>query len=324
MKTFFVTAIVLLFVVSTAYAQNQNIYFYKNNGDTVSTKDSADFIRIVREPEAGSELYNVLDYYPSGKRKLVGKSSSIFPQRFEGPCLEHFESGKRSIISNYSNGRKAGACERYYPNGTLYMHIAYPIDQPFAYGLKDEYITDIYDSTGVAVFKNGNGHYSLYNATFTEVLDDGELKNRKRDGIWTGVDNETQAVFNEEYNNGELTSGIATKNGKTATYFGQRMIQPKFPGPGGENAFNYYLMKHVRYPAEERVKKIQGLVILTFFVEEDGKITGIRVLKGVSIGINNEAIRAIRDSSPWLPGVKHGFPEKVSYSVPIAFAIGEE
>lgn len=313
---------VLVSLASLCFAQNQNVYFYKNNGDTVSTKDSADFIRIVREPDAGSELFNVLDYYPSGKRKLIGKSTSVDPQRFEGQCVEFFESGKRSGVSTFTKGWKTGTSERYYPNGGLYMHIEYPADGKPTYELKSEYITEIRDSTGKPKFIDGNGYYTLYNEPFTEINDEGFIKNDKREGIWKGIDKETRAVFEEEYKNGDLISGKATKNGKTSSYFGKRAVQPQYPG--GDFMFFKFLSKHIKYPAEDRDKNIQGRVILTFYVEEDGKITGIRLLRGVSVGLNNEAIRALKDSSPWQPGVKYGFPERVRFSIPVAFSLSEE
>ncbi|RWY52376.1 hypothetical protein [Mucilaginibacter gilvus] len=269
---FILTALFLSFALH-CFAQNQDVYFYKKNGDTVSTKDSADFIRIVREPDAGSELYNVLDYYPSGKRKLVGKSSSIYPQRFEGPCMEYFETGKRSLVYNNTKGWKAGDCYRYYPNGVLYMHIEYPTEQ-FSYNLlKDAYIKQIYDSTGVVKFTDGNGYYTLYNDAFTEINDEGAFKNSKREGSWKGIDEYTKVAFKEEYKNGELISAMATKNGKTCTYPGKREVPPEYPGGGA--AFLKYLSRHFKYPAEERNKKIQGKVILTFYVEEDGKLSDI-------------------------------------------------
>jgi TonB family protein len=178
------------------------------------------------------------------------------------------------------------------------------------------------DSTGAVKLKDGNGYYTQYNETFSEINDEGFIKNDKREGLWKGIDKDTRAVFQEEYKNGEIVSGKATKNGKISSYFGKRAVQPQFPG--GDAMFYKFLSKHVKYPSEERDKNIQGRVILTFYVEEDGKITGISLLRGVSVGLNNEAIRALRDSSPWSPGVKYGFPERVRFSVPVAFALSEE
>ena len=55
----------LLFLSCWTFAQKQNVYFLKNDLLLVSNKDSDDFIRIVREPEEGSKLYVVLEYYTS-------------------------------------------------------------------------------------------------------------------------------------------------------------------------------------------------------------------------------------------------------------------
>lgn len=50
-------------LVSGTFAQRQNQYFFKNNGVRVAVRDSADYLRIVQEPEPGSKLYKVNEYY---------------------------------------------------------------------------------------------------------------------------------------------------------------------------------------------------------------------------------------------------------------------
>ena len=51
-------------LVSTiCFAQKQNVYFLKFDGATVNTRDSADFIRLVREPDSGKVNYPILEYY---------------------------------------------------------------------------------------------------------------------------------------------------------------------------------------------------------------------------------------------------------------------
>lgn len=59
-----------LFLVSICTAQKKrSTYFLKNNGRYVPSRDSADYLRIVEEPDSGSKLYNVSEYYLNGKKK---------------------------------------------------------------------------------------------------------------------------------------------------------------------------------------------------------------------------------------------------------------
>ena len=91
----------LILVSLTVYAQKKrNIYFLRNDGKHITTRDSADYIRVVEEPDSGSLLYNVFEYYKDNKKKLIGKSSTVDPLRFEEQCVTFFPNGKRSNVTN--------------------------------------------------------------------------------------------------------------------------------------------------------------------------------------------------------------------------------
>jgi protein TonB len=98
--------------------------------------------------------------------------------------------------------------------------------------------------------------------------------------------------------------------------------QPSFGND--ENAFNKYLSKSIRYPAVARENNVQGRVILTFVVERDGSLTDIKVLRGIGSGCDEEAIRALKSSPKWKPGIQNGRPVRVQFSVPVAFALASE
>lgn len=78
------------FLCLNSFAQRQNIYLLKNNGRYVTERDSADYTRIVREPDSGTVLYNVLEYYLDGNPKLIGKSSEVDPIKLEGMTISYY------------------------------------------------------------------------------------------------------------------------------------------------------------------------------------------------------------------------------------------
>ena len=59
-----------LFYLNEARAQKRDIHFLKNSGREVKTRDSADYIRIITEPDSGSVLYNIAEVYVNNKPKL--------------------------------------------------------------------------------------------------------------------------------------------------------------------------------------------------------------------------------------------------------------
>ena len=66
---------------------------------------------------------------------------------------------------------------------------------------------------------------------------------------------------------------------------------------------------------------IQGVVFVTFVVEKDGSVTGVRVLRGIGGGCDEEAIRRVKQMPRWEPGEQRGKPVKVQYNLPVRFTL---
>jgi protein TonB len=97
---------------------------------------------------------------------------------------------------------------------------------------------------------------------------------------------------------------------------------PEFPG--GLDAFGRYLGKNIRYPAIARENGTQGRVIVSFVCERDGSLTDVKVSRGIGDGCDEEAVRVIKASPHWKPGIQNGRPVRVAYSVPISFTLGTD
>jgi TonB family protein len=319
MKTLFTIAI--LAIASSGFAQRQNVYFLKNNGKYVDSPDSADYMRIVREPDSASTLYNVFEFYLDGKKKLIGKSSAIDPPKFEGQCAEFYQNGSKKTLRNFKNGSIVGLSYEFYPNGKPYIIKEYPDNNGVYNDFNDNFlINTTCDSLGTVTVRNGTGYYKGYDSKFKYIDEEGKIKNGKRDSIWKGNDKDFGTTFTENYKDGILIAGTAIdKDGKTTTYAKARDVAPEFKG--GLDAFYTYLSKNIYYPDFEREQNIQGTVILSFIVEKDGKISDIKVNKSVSRGIDDEAIRVLKKSPLWIPGTRYGKPARVYYSIPVNFSL---
>jgi protein TonB len=94
--------------------------------------------------------------------------------------------------------------------------------------------------------------------------------------------------------------------------------------PGGMDAFYAYLRKAINYPAVDKEDNVQGKVICQFVVEIDGSLTDIKALRGPSQTLEDEAIRVLKASKKWRPGLQNGRKVRVMYTVPISFALGDD
>lgn len=94
---------------------------------------------------------------------------------------------------------------------------------------------------------------------------------------------------------------------------------PEFPG--GDAGRIKYLSDNIKYPQMARESGIQGRVFVTFVVEKDGRVTDVRVLRGIGGGCDEEAIRVIENMPKWIPGKQRGKPVRVQYNMPILFKL---
>ena len=94
---------------------------------------------------------------------------------------------------------------------------------------------------------------------------------------------------------------------------------PSFPG--GEEARIRFLQENIEYPQMARESGIQGTVYMTFVVEPTGSVSGVRVLRGIGGGCDEEAIRVIQKMPKWNPGKQRGKPVRVQFTMPIKFTL---
>ena len=95
--------------------------------------------------------------------------------------------------------------------------------------------------------------------------------------------------------------------------------QPSFPG-GMERMYEY-MGRTQKYPDAEYEAGIQGKVTVQFTVDKDGSIREVKLLRGVSEGLDQEALRIVRSMPKWIPGKLDGRPVKCRFNLPITFKL---
>ena len=94
---------------------------------------------------------------------------------------------------------------------------------------------------------------------------------------------------------------------------------PEFPG--GDNALMSFLQRNIKYPIKALKKNIEGIVMINFVVERDGRISKVNVTKGIGGGCDEEALRVIKKMPKWKPGKQGGKPVPVYFDIPVNFKI---
>ncbi|HTD99754.1 MAG TPA: TonB family protein [Mucilaginibacter sp.] len=281
-----------------------------------NNKDSADYYRIIIPPDTSVDnLFTVNEYYKNGKKKLIAKSTGEGSfTRFEGTCIEYFPNGHRRSVKSFEHGKPVGDETEYFPNGKVY-YIG-------TYDSKNKLVVNAYrDSTGKVLVENGNGHCVKYDDDFKYIFAEGDLVNGLEEGEWHGWLRDS-GRYVCTYQKGVDIKGIGyDKNGK-AYPFAKIMVDPAFNG--GIEKFYSFISHTLQYPKEAKDHNIQGKVLITFIVNRDGKLSDFRVVSGLGFGLDDEVLRVMRASPPWLPGYQFGMLVKVAYSIPITFSMTNE
>ena len=92
---------------------------------------------------------------------------------------------------------------------------------------------------------------------------------------------------------------------------------PEFPG--GSKALMEYISKTVKYPSSANAKGIEGRVVCSCIVNEEGKVTEVKVVESVDPDLDNEAIHVIANMPDWIPGKQNGEATPVRFTIPILF-----
>lgn len=100
-----------------------------------------------------------------------------------------------------------------------------------------------------------------------------------------------------------------------------RLVEDLPQYPGGAVELMKWLTKNLKYPKIAQVRKTEGKVIAHFYVEKDGRITGLKVVQSLSRECDKEALRVLGMMPNWQPGVQNGKPCRTKVSIPIVFKL---
>lgn len=96
-------------------------------------------------------------------------------------------------------------------------------------------------------------------------------------------------------------------------------VMPEFPG--GQEAMFTYLGKNLQYPGDAREAKKQGTVYVSFVVNKDGRVSEVKVLRGLYPSLDKEAIRVVSRMPNWKPGTQNGKTVRTQFNLPVKFLL---
>ena len=235
---------------------------------------------------------------------------------FDGEYRRYLPDGTPLETGIYTQGKQTGEWTAYAPRtGAL-----------FSIGTYDE----AGRKTGVWKYYTSEGEVSKQ-STYAQGLLDGEDRYSENDS--------TEIV--DIYTKGKLTTRTYYRNDEEITAAeveisdrvrDQVELMPLFPGCPGDLPYGErkqcadrkmleFIYGNVRYPGASRRRGLQGMAVVSFIIEKDGRVTDPFVIRGVDDHIRKEVLRIVSLLPIWEPGRVDGEPVRVQFNLPVNFRL---
>ncbi|MEO5592945.1 MAG: energy transducer TonB [Chitinophagaceae bacterium] len=92
--------------------------------------------------------------------------------------------------------------------------------------------------------------------------------------------------------------------------------------PGGEAALSTFVENNISYPQNAIDQNTEGTVNVSFVVDEKGKVINpVATGKSAGNGLDEEAVKIIKQMPAWKPGMVKGKPVKTRLLLPVTFKL---
>ncbi len=85
-----------------------------------------------------------------------------------------------------------------------------------------------------------------------------------------------------------------------------------------------WVYQYLKYPSYAVENGIHGRVLVDFIIDETGKVTDVRVSRGVHTSLDEEALRVVSASPKWRPGRHQGKKVRVALTVAVDFKLQKD
>jgi len=97
-------------------------------------------------------------------------------------------------------------------------------------------------------------------------------------------------------------------------------IMPAFPG--GQSSLEKYIEDNIQYPQEALDNGIEGRVLVSFDVDENGKLYRPMIASPkIGYGLEEEALKVVKEMPQWTPGRIKGKNVKTKFTLPIDYQL---
>jgi len=85
--------------------------------------------------------------------------------------------------------------------------------------------------------------------------------------------------------------------------------------------FQDYLCRKLRYPKFAKQHKVQGEVIVSFVIDEAGKVSDAKIIQDIGAGCGTATLNFVNGMPDWKAGKQRGKAVKVAYQLKVDYRL---
>jgi len=203
---------------------------------------------------------------------------------------------------------KNGTYREWLDDGTIYINGKYENDVRTGLWL-------LQGETGYFNAGNKEGVWEKYDRAnvlrSTEQYTEGQLNGWSYSYSTTGM-----KIDSTLYQKGKIIS-LRTESNPEKPFVKVIEVIPEYKK--GQRAFYTYINSKMKYPKDAKKHGVKGVAIVEFTIERDGKVSNVKVIRGLCASIRDVCYQIFENMPDWNPGTQNGIPVRVHYSLPITF-----
>jgi len=82
-----------------------------------------------------------------------------------------------------------------------------------------------------------------------------------------------------------------------------------------------YIYGEINYPSIARENGVEGTVVVSFIIDEKGKVIKPEIARDIGAGCGDEVLRVLKDMPDWTPGEQRKNKVKVQFNIPVKFQL---
>jgi hypothetical protein len=261
-----------------------------------------------------------VDYY--SKDSTIATEGNYTDGKKEGLFNIYFPNGQLAQTGKYSNDKKRGIWEYFYENGTKRQVLDFQENEIL--------VKEFWNEEGKKLVESGNGEWFGYASSEKFIKTSGEVLNGRKNGTWKNVISFRNMTTNiEKYMEGKLISGkmispaAGTESYKDTTFCiiekapmfeAAEQFQMNRCFKNQKNNWEYATytggMERFYTQIRERIEltpiRVKGVIRIQMTIDTEGKMTNFKPVS--DIGYEYDLIRALQTMDNWTPTKVNGKP----------------